>query len=298
MFKATRFLWLFLAFFAFFGCAAKNSPDRNWDFRAVQVERARINGADIGYRSFGRGEPLLMIMGYAGEMDVWDQNLVRELARSFRVIMFDNRGMGYSTAGPEPVSMSLLGRDAGGLLDHLEIDKAHVMGWSMGSVAAQELALARPEKIGSLVLYGSVSENGPVLKALERMGRMDKQGLRDLLFPADWAKAHPEIYGLLPSPRKSPDPNVVAGQRQALVEWPGTVERLSGLDKPVLLVVGEQDEITPARESLKIASLVKGAWIMRFNSAGHWLMYQAPQAVARGVANFLRTGSRLVPEPD
>ena len=89
-------------------------------------------------------------------MDMWEPTILRELAQSnYNVIVYNNRGPGNSSFGVKDYSITQLANDAAGLLDALNIDKADVLGWSMGSYIAEELALVHPYKVNSLILYGS-----------------------------------------------------------------------------------------------------------------------------------------------
>lgn len=247
----------------------------------------RVNGLDIGYRVLGNGEPLVMIMGYAGTMDVWDPTLIEELSRSYRVIVYDNRGIGYSSGRDAPISIRVMAEDAAGLLAALNIERTHILGWSMGAMVAQELALAYPERVDKLVLYGTAYDSKPVIEAIDRMGAATPETLLPMLFPAPWLKGNPEIFERLPVPSVPPDAEVVERQRTAVANWSGGDVRLAALRMPVLLVSGEADDVTPVRQSVHLASVIEGAWLARFRGAGHWLMYQAPHELARLVTGFL-----------
>jgi len=246
-----------------------------------------VNGVEIGYRVLGNGEPLLMIMGYAGTMDVWDPLLIEALSRSFRVIIFDNRGMGYSSGRDSPISIASMAQDAAGLLAALDIGRAHILGWSMGAMVAQELALAYPDRVDKLILYGAAYDNRPVLEAIGRMGAANPETLLPMLFPDRWLKANPKVFERLPVPSVPPEAEVVERQRAAIAEWSGGDTRLAALRMPVLLISGEQDDVTPVGQSVHLASVIGGAWLARFRGGGHWLMYQAPHQLSRVVAGFL-----------
>lgn len=285
-----RVLLAILLLLALFSCA----HGRFVSVALLPVHTVQVDDVRLGYRMVGSGEPLLMVMGYAGTMDAWDSALVARLAKTRRVILFDNRNMGHSSTSDAPVTMERMAWDALGLLDALDIKRADVLGWSMGSVIAQEMALARPDKVGKLVLYGTVFEPGPVLAALDRFDAMTHEQLVASLFPAQWAEQHPEVYAGLPSPALPPSPRAVARQREALTLWPGTGDRLPGLPSDVLLLVGEDDTVTEAGQSVAMASLIRGAWLARFDGGGHWLMYQTPADMARVVETFLSTRQDLI----
>ena len=113
-------------------------------------------GVELEHQVTGEGEPLLLIMGTGGSIPLWAP-VLPSLSERFQVIAFDNRGLGGS--GPIEdgwdVTMPNIANDAAALMDALEIERAHVLGWSLGSATAQELAINHPDKVGSLTLYST-----------------------------------------------------------------------------------------------------------------------------------------------
>jgi len=116
------------------------------------MPRVNIGEITLHYDEQGAGEPLLMIMGYGGSSANFLPEYLAALGRTFRVITFDNRGTGQSDRFDGPTSIEEMARDAAGLLDALGIERAHIMGISMGGYIAQELALHYPDKVAGLVL--------------------------------------------------------------------------------------------------------------------------------------------------
>lgn len=116
------------------------------------------NGIQLYFEEHGEGEPLLLIMGWGGNAATWQPQLPG-LAERFRVIAFDNRGAGRSSAPDEPYTVAQMAEDTVGLLDALDIPRAHVFGISMGGMIAQELALRHPERVNALIL-GCTSAGG------------------------------------------------------------------------------------------------------------------------------------------
>ncbi|AKB37710.1 hypothetical protein MSSAC_3120 [Methanosarcina siciliae C2J] len=113
----------------FSGCADFYGEENSKEFTdssldSSPVKHVPVNGVELGYREFGSGEPLLLIMGFGGKMDTWNKTFVWELAQDYRVIIFDNRGVGYSSDSGENYSLELFASDTAGLLDALEISPA------------------------------------------------------------------------------------------------------------------------------------------------------------------------------
>ncbi len=112
---------------------------------------ARLNGVNINYQVEGQGEPLVMIMGFSATRSGW----IRQtpfFKKYYRVITFDSRGAGRSDKPPGPHSTRMMTDDTLGLMDLLRIEKAHVMGASIGGMIAQELAINYPERVMKLIL--------------------------------------------------------------------------------------------------------------------------------------------------
>ena len=99
----------------------------------IPAKKVRVGDIDIAYKTFGKGDPILLINGYSFTMDSWDPTLLETLASNHTVIVFDNRGIGNTTSGSEQkFSISLFANDTAGLLEALNIKKADVLSWSMG----------------------------------------------------------------------------------------------------------------------------------------------------------------------
>jgi len=115
----------------------------------------QVGDIPMSYRIYGEGYPLVMIMGYGSTMKLWDPMLIRSLSAYYKLIIFDNRGMGNTETGKLPFSIEQFADDTAGLMDALGIRQAHVLGWSMGGLIAEEVALRHPGKVNKLILYAA-----------------------------------------------------------------------------------------------------------------------------------------------
>jgi pimeloyl-ACP methyl ester carboxylesterase len=291
--KTSYYLLCIIGFMFLAGCASGNHVSKQ-PAATNPVLTTQVGGIELGYRIVGKGDPLLMIVGYACTMDSWDPCMITELAQNHRVIMFDNRGTGHSTIDNTELTIARMTQDALGLLEALEIPKADVMGWSMGSIIAQEMLLASPDRMGKAVLYATAVDAKPVKEALDAMAALEQEELVDRLFPKAWKDLNPDIYSRLPGgPGVSMD--VIKRQYAAIVDWKGSRTRLKKIDSnEVLILVGEEDRITPIDQNLAAAQQIPGAWLVRFKGADHWLMYQAPEEMAKTVDFFLQTRQNLL----
>jgi pimeloyl-ACP methyl ester carboxylesterase len=272
----------------------------------VPTRRVHVGDIDIGYKMFGKGDPILLITGANGvRMDVWDPVLLRELASNHTVIIFDNRGVGNTTSGSKVFSIKQFANDTSGLLDALNIKKpVDVLGWSMGSFIAQELAILHPNKVNKLILYASSCSGKqsvpPSPKAVtfftKNVTRITSNGnarfeaSASLLFPRTWIKENPNYLQYLPKSKESASIQTILGQIRAMSTWTDSCNQLSRITKPTLVIDGTEDVITPSANSLILAEKIPGAWLVQINGAGHGLMYQYPQRFSTIVQTFLKEG--------
>ena len=113
----------------------------------IPLGKVHVGDIEMAYKMFGKGDPILLIQGVGGSMDDWEPTILRELSSNHTVIIFDNRGVGNTTTGTKQFSIQQFANDSAGLLDALKIQKANVLGYSMGSLIAQQFVLTHPEKV-------------------------------------------------------------------------------------------------------------------------------------------------------
>ena len=146
--------------------SSNSSSDDNINTNTLNIQdipakKVRVGDIDVAYKTFGKGNPILLINGYSFTMDSWDPTLLETLASNHTVIVFDNRGIGNTTSGNgQQSSVGQFANDTAGLLDALDIKKADVLSWSMGGAIAQELTLNNPDRVGRLILY-AIGCGGP-----------------------------------------------------------------------------------------------------------------------------------------
>ena len=142
LFRKNLFLAFVCAILGFGSFSVQAAP-----FKA-EVKYAQVGEIKMGYYTRGKGEPLLMIMGYAGSMSLWDPALVEELAKTNLLIMFDNRGIGYSSDTKENhTTIPQMADDAAGLIKALGYKKVNVLAWSMGARIGQQLLILEKDRV-------------------------------------------------------------------------------------------------------------------------------------------------------
>ncbi|WP_214401556.1 alpha/beta fold hydrolase [Pseudonocardia lacus] len=256
-------------------------------------------GTTLNYEISGEGDPLLLIMGTSGAIPLWGE-LAPRLARTHRVIAFDNRGLGGSDRGEGPISVASLAEDASALLEALEIPKAHVLGWSLGSAIVQELALAHPDQVASALLYATWGRcdgfQRSVLTAL-RLPYVHRD-MESAMATAGIAFSpqlldHPDFAEML-VPMLPAFPQNEAQMQVTVEQWDAdllhdSIDRLGGITAPTLVVVGEQDLLTPQWQAKKVADAIPGARYELVTGPGssHGMHIERPEDLTRIVTGFL-----------
>lgn len=262
-----------------------------------EVKYVELAGAKIAYKIYGSGEPLVMCTGYATNMDLWSTDVIDSLRQKYQVIVFDYRGMGYSTNTDSSFTINTLATDVNNLLIALKIPKAHVLGWSMGGYVAQMFAVNYPEKVAKLVLYATdcgdtitVNPSQEIINILSNPSSTPEE-LLGTLFPDDWLATHAEPWKFLPEAVEPYHDTTIGLQYFAVQQWltpgGGSVDRLNQLNMPVLLICGDQDKVVPSVNSTILAGHIPGSTLISVEDSGHGLMYQLPATFAGHVLTFL-----------
>jgi pimeloyl-ACP methyl ester carboxylesterase len=256
-------------------------------------------GTTLNYEISGDGEPLLLIMGTSGSIPLWGE-VVPRLAQTHRVIAFDNRGLGGSERGTGPISVASLAEDASALLEALEVPTAHAMGWSLGSAIVQELALAHPDQVASAVLYATWGRcdgfQRSVLAAL-RLPYVHRD-MESALATAGIAFSpqlldHPDFAQML-EPMLPAFPQDEAQMQVTVEQWDAdlahdSIDRVPAITAPTLVVVGEQDLLTPPWQAKKVADAIPGARYELVTGPGssHGMHIERPDDLTKIVTTFL-----------
>lgn len=264
-----------------------------------------VNDINIAYKQMGNaeGKPIILITGASSTMDMWNPLLLEDLiSANYKVIIFENRGVGESTAGTKEFSINQFTNDTLGLLNALKINRADVLGWSMGGFIAQQLAVTNPDRVANLILYatscGGLNDRPtpPEIIAIDKntsMSQSEKmQKLAPMFFaPARWFEEHPDFTNYFPIPKEYPIPQQIhLKQLNASTTWDGTCNTLSSITQPTLIIVGTNDD--PAPDSLTLAEGIPGSWLIRIGEAGHALMYQHPDEFNKVLITFLETNKK------
>ncbi|MBN1803184.1 MAG: alpha/beta hydrolase [Candidatus Lokiarchaeota archaeon] len=264
---------------------------------------AKILVKDINmyYEMKGEGFPIVMIMGLAGNADWWDLELIEGLSRNYKTIVFDNRGVARTDNNDTDFTMKDLADDTIGLMDALNIEKAHILGVSMGGVVAQEIAINYPERVQKLILCstscGGAHFVAPDMRVLGVLaaGRGDKtqeefsRSTTFLLYPEEFMKEHPEIVeDRLQIRLQNPIADNTYDRQAKGAFANATGEKLKNIKIPTLVLHGKQDILIPFGNGEKIAELIPGAKLQLFEKSGHALFTIETDAVLNAIVDFLK----------
>jgi pimeloyl-ACP methyl ester carboxylesterase len=257
----------------------------------------KVADINMGYRVFGSGYPLLLIMGYGSTMNLWEAGLISKLASRFKVIIFDNRGIGSSGIGTNAFSIEQFCEDTCGFMDALGIQQAHVLGWSMGSLIAQELVLRHPSKVNKLILYAAhcgaemFPPSPEVIQQLTDMtGTAQERGMRyiGVLFPDNWLQSNGKRIGeIFFRPMGNIPEETLGQQAMAIDAWKGSATRLGEIRSHFMLITGAEDCLVVPRNSLFMSEKIPNAQLDLIDNSGHGLMFQYPEMFCEKVVGFL-----------
>ncbi|SFM65911.1 alpha/beta fold hydrolase [Thermodesulforhabdus norvegica] len=255
---------------------------------------------EIYYEVHGDGAPLIFLSGLSGGAWSWYRQIPYFKER-YRVIVFDNRGAGRSSMPPGPYSMEDFAGDALALLEELGIDRAFVVGISMGGMIAQQLAVMAPDRVRAMVLgcthCGRARRIAPEAWVLERLG--NNQGLTPeeildknipLLFGPAFREKHPEEIEEYKKVHLSMPPQPIdAFQAQvAAINTFDVCEKLSALKCPVLIITGKDDILVPPENSRVLAELIPNARLVEWENIGHAIHLENPELFNSTVDSFFK----------
>jgi len=256
-------------------------------------------GVRIAYESRGEGEPLLLVHGLGYDRRGWGP-LPDLLAQELRVLLIDNRGVGESDFPPGPYTVAELAADAVAVLDAAGIERAHVLGVSLGGFIAQEIALSYPSRVDRLVLC-STSPGGPNqhpmpaagVEAFGRFPTMEREaGLRLMVENSLGARAvreRPELVDEVYAYRLACAPPVEAWQAQLAAALAfDSYDRLPEISASTLVLHGGGDTVIDARNGELLAERIPDAELHLVPERGHLLVWEEPELVTPIVLEFLR----------
>ena len=265
------------------------------------------NGIEYAYRDFGAGEvPLVLLQHFRGSLDNWDPALIDALASERRVVAFDNVGVA-GTTGRTPSRVEAMAHDAIAFVDAIGVERIDLLGFSIGSFVAQEIALIRPDLLRRLVLASAAPQGAPGMHgwAPDVIGAVggrepNPQGYLDVFFThTDSSRqAGQEVAGRIfgrTADRDEPTSwETRQAQYDAICAWGipnhALLERVTGIQLPVFVANGESDPMILPRYSHLLAGLLPDARLKIYPDAAHGFLFQHHAEFAADVHAFLEEG--------
>ena len=267
----------------------------------IYLPSVKVNDINMYYEVHGDGFPLVMIMGFSANVDWWGSDVIEAYSQHFKTIVFDNRGAGRTDKPEIDYSIKMFADDTAGLMDALNIERAHVLGVSMGGSIAQELVLNYPEKVEKLVLgcsaCGGSKQILPAIDVLEQFTSSledltPEQVIQDvmpLLFTEDFIKNNPEfiesytkqlLISVIP-------PDAYQRQINALMGF-NSYRRLKKIKVPTLIIHGKKDIMNPVENAEILAEQIPDAKLILLDNAGHSYHQPEPDKSIGATLEFLK----------
>jgi pimeloyl-ACP methyl ester carboxylesterase len=263
----------------------------------VPVQVAHTTLGNVTYREVGSGPTLVLIMGYAGTMQTWDPHFVDMLALHYRVIIFNNAGIDGTASLPSPLTIDKMADQTGALISALHLRDVNVMGWSMGSMIAQALAILHPRQVSRLILLATFSGLGnavqPSQKAVNALTSGNAAAAQADLFPANQTMAADAFDGSLAAFAAAPSTSatVIAAQKAAVLSWfngkDPTGHKANEISVPTLIADGANDHIVAAVNDRDVTNEIPGSQLVMYPDAGHAFLFQEGEPFIFKVRMFL-----------
>jgi pimeloyl-ACP methyl ester carboxylesterase len=259
---------------------------------------AQVGSYEIHYVDEGSGFPVVLIHGLAGDHTAWAAPM-QSWSRDHRVLAFDNRGAGQSTQVDEPISTEDMARDTLALMDQTGIERAHVVGRSMGGAIAQHMALMRPERVHTLVVLASFAKLDPVgVRVLTNMRQVlewrddwadhARHSVANFVSPA-FFNENPgtiaQIEGLIGGETRLPACYV--RQNHACLEH-DTLDRLAEITCPTLILAGGRDPICSLTSTRWMQDGFPNAESVIFEESSHFFLIEQPERFMDVMGDWLR----------
>jgi 3-oxoadipate enol-lactonase len=257
------------------------------------------DGTRIHYEVTGKSgaTPVLMIQGLGASKNAWNLQRIA-MATRFRIISFDNRGAGRSDKPTEPFTLEQMADDALAVLDAAGIETAHVVGASMGGVISQIVAVKYPHRVRSLTLVCTACRNHPWRQELlqtwaktaadKGMIEVGKEAAQWVMSPRSFRRLVPAFTWMGPLAALRPRHSFVSQIDAILNTREDLVDQLSTISAPTMVIVGNQDILTPRGDSEEIAERIPNAELVVISGAAHGLMMEHSSTFNRILIEFLQ----------
>lgn len=262
------------------------------EYQVISTEHGQT-----GYVTLGSGKPLIMLVGYSGNLLHWNSQLIYELATQYLVYCIDNRNVGISDS-TNPDTMEGLAADVLDFIEALNLDQPLLCGWSMGGIIAQAVAYVAADKISGMILLASQPDYSYTLGKLhelvrnlrENPGQENREKLMELFFSTpptlEFRKylAHtilPIAHYVYPF-----NESAQAIQDTAVKNWQQDPAKLTAIKLATLIVTARNDKVTEPRASWYLHECLENSKLISYPTGGHFFLQHYPLSLAQEIINF------------
>jgi 3-oxoadipate enol-lactonase len=266
---------------------------------------AKVGDINVEYYVEGQGPPLLMIMGFGGQASSWGEPFLERLRSHFQIIRFSNRGTGLTDKPGGELTIRLMADDAARLLRELDIQRAHVLGISMGGMIAQELALNHPDAMQGLVLgctnCGPAHSVPPGPETMATLGQAATLPMEERIRQFWLVTVTPEfvetngefLNQIMEVSLATPTPWATFGRQFVAIQSFDTYERLPQVQAPTLIIHGNRDTLVPVGNAEVLGERIGRSQVRIVPGVGHCFFWEKPAESAEAIVEFLSS----VPAP-
>src|SRR5271170_7647938 len=246
---------------------------------AARSGYAPVNGIKIWFAVFGSGSPIILLHGGLANSNYWG-NQVPVLMKHYQVIVMDSRGHGRSTRNGQPFGYELMASDVIGLMDHLKIRGAAIVGWSDGAILGLEIAIHHPERLTKLFAFASNSDPSGV-----------QDSAKSAVFNAYIARAETEYRQLSPTPDQY-KPFLAQISQMWATQPHLTAEQLHGITVPIWIVDADHDEAIKRENTEFMASRIPDSGLLLQPEVSHFSFLQDPVQFNNDVLHFMEHAAK------
>lgn len=258
-----------------------------------------VNGIRLNYEDQGRGEPVVFIAGLMGGVAAWRLQ-VDALSDRFRCISLDNRGVGLTDKPDEAYSIGQFAEDVIGLLEHLGVERAHIVGSSMGGMIAQNVAIHHPSRVVTLSLHCTAAKADAYIKRVSEVYKelsyrfevIDQMWVDIVSFTHDtYNERQEDIAALGAAISENPMPSYAFRQQLDALAQHDAEDDLGKIQQPTLIGCGQHDNWMPVSAAMRMQELIPNSYVEIFENMGHLYKWEDPQRFIEVQARFLKDGA-------
>ncbi|MBD3229693.1 MAG: alpha/beta fold hydrolase [Candidatus Lokiarchaeota archaeon] len=265
----------------------------------IKIPKFEIDDLKINYKVSGKGDLLVLIQGLGHKLTGWQLQVPFFRKRKMKVISYDNIGVGKSSRPDRPYSMKLFVKILKGLLKHLGVEsKLHLVGISMGGMIAQHYALTYPDEVKTLSLLATTAKVDvkPLIDNIKMMKDFDEEKRMNSLLPVLFSrsfvkkiKQDPLLYEMLKDDFLTDPTRIIDYINQSkAIEKHDTVDQLSEIKVPTLLIVGTKDILLPKNHSKLLHEKIPNSRLEIIEGAGHALSIEVADKVNNLIWDFIK----------